>query len=105
MEDVDMSSAELRELLLPSDLVVPDEVSNSFDFIRSLTIHNGENNILSWYLNTVYYTYCGADRCAADWPCHARDQKRPDGKNYVSFASNCCTFAQYAHCVVDTFIC
>lgn len=26
MEDVDMSSAELRELLLPSDLVVPDEV-------------------------------------------------------------------------------
>lgn len=27
MEDVNMSSAELRELLLPSDLVVPDEVS------------------------------------------------------------------------------
>lgn len=27
MEDVSMSSAELRELLLPSDLVVPDEVS------------------------------------------------------------------------------
>lgn len=79
MEDVDMSSAELRELLLPSDLVVPDEVSNSYDFIRR-TIHNGLYNILSLYYNTVYYTYCGADWCAADWPCHARDQKRPDGK-------------------------
>lgn len=29
MEDVNMTSAELRELLLPSDLVVPDEVSNA----------------------------------------------------------------------------
>ena len=26
MEDVNMSSAELRELMLPSDLVVPEEV-------------------------------------------------------------------------------
>ena len=58
-----MSNAELRELLLPSDLVVPDEVYRMFYFVTRSIFHS--NHSFSVH-PTVHNSYCGADRCPAD---------------------------------------
>ena len=83
-----MSNAELRELLLPSDLVVPDEVYRMFYFFATRSFfHSGHT--CSVHQTTVHNSNCGAYWCTANGPGHAGDKKRPDGRSTVLSASLC----------------